>query len=445
MISRGVIRNAASQLNHRLSRIRSESSSLRSQSGAGAELFRKAKEIVYEKIPKLVKEKDERDLREQISAVEKKDASVERKSSRSAGVAVIKTIVKQTREKLTKDRSTGDKSQIEVSNESIEDSINRLQLEADQLLNEAALKHDHPEALVSLANQYLLEKEDVETAMKYYDQAASNGSGEAWFNLGHLYWTGYESDESSDNTFELKEDEIKAIECFKNAINCDDVDALYFIGTHLIQEDGDFLNKTKNAFKLSFPNAFVNEGNNGKERRLNGLMMIEQAAMLRHAEALYYLALLHRNGDSHLDVESFEKLKDESRYYFYLEEACNQGSANALFLRGNCFFHEEDGYDKDVQSALNDFLEASALGHADATVSAGAVYHKGYTPVKRDERVAFELYQKGAEMGSIEGWRNISACYLLGEGVPKCEKTAKHIYETMVQKADLAEEAQFKQ
>ena len=48
MISRGVIRNAASQLNHRLSRIRSESSSLRSQSGAGAELFRKAKEIVYE-------------------------------------------------------------------------------------------------------------------------------------------------------------------------------------------------------------------------------------------------------------------------------------------------------------------------------------------------------------------------------------------------------------
>ena len=145
-----------------------------------------------------MKEKDERDLREQISAVEKKDASVERKSSRSAGVAVIKTIVKQTREKLTKDRSTGDKSQIEVSNESIEDSINRLQLEADQLLNEAALKHDHPEALVSLANQYLLEKEDVETAMKYYDQAASNGSGEAWFNLGHLYWTGYESDESFD-------------------------------------------------------------------------------------------------------------------------------------------------------------------------------------------------------------------------------------------------------
>ena len=47
-------------------------------------------------------------------------------------------------------------------------------------------------------------------------------------------------------------------------------------------------------------------------------------------------------------------------------------------------------------------------------------------------RLAFELYQRAAEGGSIEGWRNVAACYMTGEGVPRCEGTARHIMKTML-------------
>lgn len=42
------------------------------------------------------------------------------------------------------------------------------------------------------------------------------------------------------------------------------------------------------------------------------------------------------------------------------------------------------------------------------------------------------MYQTGGELGSTDGWANVAACYATGEGVPRCENTAKYILETMV-------------
>jgi TPR repeat protein len=37
------------------------------------------------------------------------------------------------------------------------------------------------------------------------------------------------------------------------------------------------------------------------------------------------------------------------------------------------------------------------------------------------------MYNLAAEQGSLEAWRNIASMHFLGDGVPKCETTAREI------------------
>ena len=56
--------------------------------------------------------------------------------------------------------------------------------------------------------------------------------------------------------------------------------------------------------------------------------------------------------------------------------------------------------------------------------------------VGRDRHAAFLLYQLAGEMGEVEGWRNVAACYFLGEGVQKCDKSGRYILDVMVKPVD---------
>jgi len=115
------------------------------------------------------------------------------------------------------------------------------------------------------------------------------------------------------------------------------------------------------------------------------------------------------------------------------------GNPDSLFLRGHCRYFGTDGFDKDASAAMMDFMAAAENGHVDAMVSAGALLHRGVMSddgkkiiIERDQRRAFELYQRAGELGSIEGWRNVVSCYATGEGVPMCMDTAKYIANTML-------------
>ena len=85
---------------------------------------------------------------------------------------------------------------------------------------------------------------------------------------------------------------------------------------------------------------------------------------------------------------------------------------------------------------MRDFLRAAEEGrHADAAVSAGAMLHTGIDGIiRKDQEKAFELYQNAGEWGSKEGWQNVVACYIAGEGVPQSLETAEYIAETMLKK-----------
>jgi uncharacterized protein len=55
------------------------------------------------------------------------------------------------------------------------------------------------------------------------------------------------------------------------------------------------------------------------------------------------------------------------------------------------------------------------------------MYYHGLGGLERDPRKAFECYNKAAEGGSMDAWRNLAAMYFTGDGVPKSEETARQI------------------
>mmetsp|Transcript_16211 Transcript_16211/g.24315 ORF Transcript_16211/g.24315 Transcript_16211/m.24315 type:complete len:531 (+) Transcript_16211:73-1665(+) len=361
--------------------------------------------------------------------------------SKGSGIQVIKTIVKQTRRERSKQFQ-----EIKVTASSPD--LNQSDLEkARECMQLSAFEYGFNDALVSLANhalsnsrnfdaksefKYAMTIDDASTpsqlkllknsisntkngaqvAIQLYQFAGDDGSKEGLFNLGHLYWTGHNHDEdpsskkgaeSSGIEVGLEPNEKLALECFEKSAELGDNDARYFLGVHYLQESLDDI-------------------------RIRGLELVQRSADNGHAGALYYLALLHRNGEGSLDIEpSLGSFRE------YLDESAEGGDNDGLYLRAHCQFHGEDGYAVDYVAAFDGFVQAGVSGNAAGFVSAGAMLHQGVgSDIEKDQRRAFDLYQQAGELGSTDGWRNVVSCYVSGEGVPKCEQTAKYITKTML-------------
>ena len=332
---------------------------------------------------------------------EEREESNRKEQYKKPGIAVVKTIVKQTRGVVKKNSKKKD----------AQPEVNYME-KAQECMQIAAFVHGHNDALVSLANEALTkqdfdakkdfkyvqgrdESENVmktntllselndesgaRAAMKLYQYAGMQGSKEALFNLGHLHWMGHESDgENEEGTVE-KNQEL-GLKCFENAAKLDDNDARYFLSVHYLSEKC-------------------------IDKRLRGLSLLENAGKNSHSGALHYLALLHRNGDQELNIEPCLTL-----FCKYLDQAADGGDGDALFIRAHCMLYGEDGFEMDKRAAVQNFERAGEAGNADGFISAGAIYFHGGVEVKKDQRRAFELYQQAGEMGSIEGKMPIVIC-----------------------------------
>ena len=374
--------------------------------------------------------------------------------SRAAGVAVIKTITKQTRkERDNQIAKTNIMTDGNDNQSTSKDEISQHKDEAQKWLRMAAFQHSHPKALVRLGNNALEEAKNLlhssssndgsdsshddmpselidlnplGRACRLYYMAGQAGSAEGYFNLGHLLWTGFPADEEYESTVEMLDmesssdfgiytlpkgdanvidaDRATATVCFERAVDMGDADAMFFLGVNF----------------LSFADA-------SSDQRQRGLDLIDRAASAGHAGALNYLALFYLNGDAGLNISPCPPEEFVDR----LNLAADAGDSDALFLRGHCYFSGDEGYEQNHLSALEDFVTAAKAGNADAAISAGAMLYQG-DAVPQNRHRAFELYQEAAELGSKDGWRNLVSCYMLGHGVPKSEETAKHIDETML-------------
>ena len=364
------------------------------------------------------------------------------KAAATAGVAVIKTLAKQTR-----------KQRQGEEDEKSSDELQYWKQQMQTALEHAAVEYQHPTAWVQLGNQFLhnqqqqnenateqtsdndnnnnddKENKRLHQALECYEKACQLGSAEGCYNWGHLLWTGWPPQDSDDNdnngndndnssntsnrsrsNVVLQADHAKALEAFRKAMDLGDADAMYFYGVLFVNNDKD------------------------KDTTKDGLKWIEKAADKGHGGALYYLALFHLNGHEGMNIEPCT----EGEFVRRLDAAVGAGDPEALFLRGHSHYHGNSGYSLDYAAALRDFLKAAEKGHADAAVSAGAMLHQPSHPgIQQDQRRAFELYQYAGELGSREGWRNVVACYLTGEGVSQSKGMAKYIADTML-KDDVA-------
>jgi TPR repeat protein len=405
-------------------------------------------------------------------AQERANASSKSSSSlRAEGVAVIKTIAKQAR----RDQQQLQQRQYDDNDGSStlrnNDRMDPFTKQSVELLHLAA-QHGNVPAMIRLGNVALKEAEEqyqqppppprpslttrtlaqdsLQQALSWYQTAGEHGSAEAWYNLGHLLWVGFpavveendvdhEGDTNnnmSDTTISdillLAPDRDTAMQAFNNAIDLGDPDAMYFVGVHHLSSSPAESN-TKNEDDTDVLL---------QQQRLQhqqGLALVERAAQLGHGGAKYYLALFYRNGHALLDIAPCSPADDE--FVKRLNDAVDAGDVHALYLRGHCYYHGEDGYPQDYVHACQDFSQAAQAGHAEAAVSAGAMLHQGMVSdgvsgsssnLQQDQRRAFELYQRAGELGSVEGWRNVAACYALGEGVPQCMATANYIIKTVL-------------
>jgi TPR repeat protein len=364
-----------------------------------------------EKAKSIEREKEQEQSQQMYDAWQKSQEAEH--SPKTQGVVVVKTLVKQARKEKAR---------------KVQDEAN-LMKEAMELLEQAANEHSHPMALVQLGNMTLQtaskakagsdsdSRENVLKAMDMFQRAGEAGSRVGWFNLGHLYWTGYpvlasdnEDEDESDQEPEVVAQQIvapdlyEAMDAFTKAIDLGDSDAMYLVGVHRLTEGG-------------------------RENLYSGLKLIELACdSAEHGGALYYLALLHLNGESKIGLEPCT----QEEFAKLLDRAVEAGNVDAQFTRGHSYYHGTEGYAQNHKRALADFLQAADQGHADAAVSAGAMLHTGIG-VPKDQRRAFEMYQAAGELGSKEGWQNVVACYTAGEGVPKSLETARYIAETMLE------------
>eukprot|EP00586_Coscinodiscus_wailesii_P012524 CAMPEP_0172512228 /NCGR_PEP_ID=MMETSP1066-20121228/242644_1 /TAXON_ID=671091 /ORGANISM="Coscinodiscus wailesii, Strain CCMP2513" /LENGTH=361 /DNA_ID=CAMNT_0013291935 /DNA_START=272 /DNA_END=1354 /DNA_ORIENTATION=- len=316
----------------------------------------------------------------------------QKKKDRNAGVAVLKTIARQTRQTRGRERRVLASSDPANGSDRDDDDGSSEETSWDERakmwLEKAAFEYDHPEALIRLGNDAIATavaggsssgggsrivvapswgddaigrfrdeintlNHPVEKAARLYERAGQKGSAAGWFNYGHLLWTGYpppSNDETtSDDTTQqhaylLPPDRDASLAAFQNAIDLNDADASFFVGTHLLSSSD----------------------NDGPRQRRRGLDLISAAAAADHGGAQYYLSLLHRNGDAGLSIPA-----SRSAFRTYLDRACANGHAEALFLRGHSFYHgvDEDGFSRDGSAALRDFIGSADAGAADGAVA----------------------------------------------------------------------------
>jgi TPR repeat protein len=386
----------------------------------GNDIYQQAIQLM-DRVKEIEKQREQERSNKMYEAYQKSQEA--QNDPKTQGVKVIKTLVKEAR----KDKKKKD------ADDDNENNPENIQKQAFDLLKRAAYEYKHPEAAVQLGNTLLSQaakekditsqKAAVVQAMELFRTAGEAGSRVGWYNLGHLLWTGfppYDDDDDAeeggggteepigDDDDEVVDDRIiptdmhEAMSAFTKAIDLGDSDAMYLVGVHRLTQGG-------------------------KENYHSGTKLIERAADAGHGGALYYLALLHLNGEPNIGLEpcSLEEFAER------LDRAVDAGNVDARFVRAHSYYHGTEGYPQNFKKALDDFLLAADEGHAESAVSAGAMYHNGVGTLS-DHRKGFELYQLAGELGSKEGWANVVDCWRQGLGVPKSEETARYIEKTML-------------
>ena len=181
---------------------------------------------------------------------------------------------------------------------------------------------------------------------------------------------------------------------------------------------------------------------------------LRAACDLRDEDALYVLADLHLQHYIQQHGEGTEQEQEDPEVLEFLKSDLHASTHHHCeehhdHTVGDCAAHHHDHAQCDhphhnhssdcathLDRSLSLLIVASAAGQASASLTLGALTYQGLAPVlsgpneegsANPKRRAFELYSLAADQGSLEAWRNIASMHFLGDGVPRCENTAREI------------------
>ena len=165
----------------------------------------------------------------------------------------------------------------------------------------------------------------------------------------------------------------------------------------------------------------------------NDMVLLERAASLGNVQALNALGTikLTRVIDSASAPSEEDKATLRECFGFFVK-AADMGDANALNSLGVCY---QNGYgcDKDEAKAFESFKKAAEQRHPEAVNNLGRFYREGIV-VEKDLSVATKCFATSAAMGDIWGQLNYATALMFGEGVPKNERRAVELLETIAKK-----------
>jgi len=246
--------------------------------------------------------------------------------------------------------------------------------QAERLLKIAGETFFFPRALNNLGSLYYNELIKVrpsndEKAFEKFKQAAFLGYPKAITNLGICHEKGKAVPRSRG----------KAIDLYQNAAQLGDVDGMYHLAYHTLED------ATRS---------------NEEDLYADAADLFRQVIMKdpHHAEAYYYMGFLYENG---LGVD-----KDAKSSFRSYRKAADLKHPKAWTKLGN-FYSKGFGVHRDFKNALESYeIAAHDLNDAEAYNLLGIIYEEGIE-VPPDYELAYEYYSKAAELNNPKAKLNL--------------------------------------
>lgn len=203
-------------------------------------------------------------------------------------------------------------------------------------------------AIAVMYDEGISVKKDQLTALKYYEKAADRHDLSAQYNLAAYY-------------YENQPDHPKL---------------QYYLKQSIANNDSDALNLQA---RIQMQNGQLTEAHQS----------LRQSAQQRNPQALFYLYLMHKNGQG--------VPKNNRKAMNYLQQSAELNQSDALFTLGTMYLQGE-GVQKNSDKAFKLLEKATQLGHTKASVNLAIMYQKG-DGIQQDIAKAIQLLQLAATQG----------------------------------------------
>ncbi len=294
--------------------------------------------------------------------------------------------------------------------------------EAENLKKEAAKgqKANIVKEYMKMANEYY-KQGNYQEAIKWYKKAEEQGSADAQYSLGEMYYYGRG----------VKQNYQEAIKWYKKAEEQENEKAQYYLGEMYYYGKG----VTKNYQEaIKWYKKAGEQGNAGAQYSLGYMYEKGQGVSRNYEEAVrwYRKGAERGNADAqyHLGVmyylgQGVSRNYEEAVKWF--RKGAEQGNADAQYFLGYMYY-DGRGVKENLQEAVKWFRKGAERGHAHAQYFLGCVYLYGQG-IDQDVNKAKEWLEKAVEQGDASAQNELGEMYLYGRGVERDFNKAKKLFE----------------